>query len=110
MKDPNKPGDELVVVKVVEVFAVLELVGGFVALFSASQTSVDLTGTLPTATSEHDWLAGMIYLAAAVFISALLFGFAHIIQDVHDMKRRMKVLVAQGESAAPAVPPTPPPV
>jgi hypothetical protein len=49
-------------------------------------------------------------LAGAIFIAALLFGFAHVIQDVHDMKRRMIGLMDDGVRLRPqgdATPPTP---
>jgi uncharacterized protein involved in cysteine biosynthesis len=88
MQDPDKSGDQLGVVILLQILALLELLGGAWLLSQAESTSVQFVGTTPITSSEHDWAAGLVYLGAAIFVSALLFGFAHLIQDVHDMRRQ----------------------
>jgi hypothetical protein len=91
--DSDKPGSSLLIVVVLQVFALLDLLGGAILFFNAKTTSVTgFTGGLadlsPTTAESHDWATGLVYLAAAIFAAALLGGFAHLIADVHDLKYR----------------------
>jgi hypothetical protein len=49
-------------------------------------------------TQEQDWTTGFILLAASVFFASLLFGFAHLVQDAHDIKRGIAVLASAVEN------------
>jgi hypothetical protein len=108
MADSSKPGDKLATVQVLQIFAALELAGGIIAFVSSLQTqhsSVYLgsgLGSIDTSTGS-DWVAGLVILAGALFIAALLFGFAHIVADVHDIKLARTTV----HSDAQTMPPTP---
>ena len=96
MKDPERPGGKLGIVQWLETLAILELLGGGVLLATAQHTEVSFDSTLtPITTQTHDWVTGLIFLAAAIFVSALLFGFAHIVQDLHDVKRHLDLPTPQ---------------
>lgn len=90
-----------------QLFALLELLGGVFLLFDAKTSDVSLIGLTPVVTQEHDWASGFVFLAAAVFVASLLFGFAHLVQDTHDIKRRMKVVVSSIEPPQDKTPPAP---
>jgi hypothetical protein len=103
MTDSEKEGQKLAVVQVLTVFAGLELLGGVLAMIDASKQTI--TGINPgtfdvTYSSEHDWTLGLVYLAASIFIAAVLMGFVHIIQDVHDTKRAMESVAARSVGSA----------
>jgi hypothetical protein len=85
----NKPGERLATVIVLNIFAGLEVLGGLLLFFTASKSSVSFGSDFsPTVSSEHDWVLGAVYLAAAIFFACLLAGFAHLVQDTHDIKRQ----------------------
>lgn len=91
MKDAEGPGAKIAIVQILETLAFFELLGGVLLLFTvkSSQIGIDPTTFTTFSSEEHDWIAGITYLAAAVFFAALLFGFAHLIQDLHDVKRHL---------------------
>ncbi|TMK37868.1 MAG: hypothetical protein E6G58_00030 [Actinobacteria bacterium] len=77
MKDPERPGEKLGIVQVLETIGILELLGGAYLLVTVQHTDVSFGGDLiPITTQTHDWALGIAYLAAAIFVSALWFGFA----------------------------------
>lgn len=91
MKDADGPGAKLAIVQILETLAFFELLGGLFLLFSVKSTEVSMNPTTFTtfSTETHDWVTGITFLAAAIFVAALLFGFAHLIQDLHDVKRHL---------------------
>jgi hypothetical protein len=98
-KDPDSPGGSLPIVAALHALAIAELVGGVVLFFTASKVvTVGNLVTGPVIKTTHDYSLGVAYLMGAVFVASLLFGFAHLIQDTHDIKRR---LARDDSSAAP---------
>ncbi len=103
--DMNKPGERLATVIALNIFAGLEVLGGLILFFSAKTSSVSFGSDFtPTTTSEHDWVLGAVYLAAAIFFAALLAGFAHLVQDTHDIKRQGWTASQPATPSAPAPP------
>jgi hypothetical protein len=97
MKDPEGPGEKIAIVQILETLAFFELLGGVILLFTVKTTEIGLDPTTftPLTSEAHDWVAGITFLAAAIFFAALLFGFAHLIQDLHDVKRRLDLPTPQ---------------
>lgn len=81
MADPDIEGGRLGVVAALRAFAILTLAGGVIlglVFIGGSRFGVGAT------------LAGLAYIVSGAFGAALLFALAHLVQDVHDVKRRLK--------------------
>jgi hypothetical protein len=92
MSESSAQGRQLFIVGSLQLIGMLEVIGGVILLLIPTKvidpTLGGILGNAPPKT-EHDWALGAVYLGAALTTAVILFGFAHLIQDTHDIKRRI---------------------
>lgn len=95
-------GEKLPAVIALKVFAILNIVGGAIALVNTRHSTYGLsnvTGSLSlTQTgSEHDWVLGAVYFLVALLVSALFAGLAQLVEDTHDSRKLLTHLLEVAE-------------
>lgn len=94
-------GEKLPAVIALKVFAILNIAGGAIALFSAKEPTYGLSTTSGSLSftqngTEHDWVLGAVYLAVALLVSALFAGLAQLVEDTHDSRKLLSELLDAG--------------
>jgi len=94
MADLDKSGDQLGIVMALQTFAAIEIFVGVILLFTVKAPASDQPGM------GHAWAAGFALLAGSVFMALLMLGIAHLVQDTHDMKRKLLGAPADAENSS----------